>query len=165
VEAWAADLISAKHGRRAVEIAVETLRAILAAAVDGGMIPRNPAARVEFPERPPADRTPADRIVDHNGAARLIAACLSVKHKTIVRAALEAGLRRGEIAGLTWPDVRLEERRRASAGRRGGIRLRGVRQEPALRCASDTPVPFARSSSSAWKPPSLPARSASSTGV
>lgn len=28
-----------------------------------------------------------------------------------MRAALEAGLRRGEIAGLTWPDVLLEERR------------------------------------------------------
>jgi integrase len=34
-----------------------------------------------------------------------------LRQETIVRAALEAGLRRGEIVGLTWPDVRLEERR------------------------------------------------------
>lgn len=44
-------------------------------------------------------------------AAALVAAARDVRQETILRAALEAGLRRGEIAGLRWPDVRLEERR------------------------------------------------------
>ena len=39
------ELIGAGHGRRAVETAVQTLRAMLAVALDAGMIPTNPAAQ------------------------------------------------------------------------------------------------------------------------
>ena len=67
--------------------------------------------RVRLPPAPPSERTAGDRIVDQRGAAKLIAACRDVRQETILRAALEAGLRRGEIAGLRWPDVHLEERR------------------------------------------------------
>ncbi len=111
VEGWAAGLIDAGHGRRAVETAVEALRAMLAVALDAGMIDTNPAARVRLPPAPPPERTAADRILDRPGGERLVAAARDVRQETILRAALEAGLRRGEITGLTWPDVRLEERR------------------------------------------------------
>jgi integrase len=111
VEAWAAQLVGAGHGRRAVETAVQTLRAMLAVALEAGMIATNPAARVRLPPAPPAERTAADRVLDRPGAERLIAAAWDVRQETILRAALECGLRRGEVCGLAWPDVRLEERR------------------------------------------------------
>ena len=111
IEAWAAELIGGGHGRRAVEIAVQTLRAMLAVALDAGMIDANPAARVRLPPAPPPERTAADRVLDLDGAERLRAACRDVRQETIIRAMIEAGLRRGEVCGLAWPDVRLGERR------------------------------------------------------
>lgn len=111
IEAWAAELIAAGHGRRAVEIAVQTLRAMLSVAMDAGMVAANPAARVRLPPAPPPERTPADRVVDLAGAERLRAACHSARQETIIRAMVEGGLRRGEVCGLAWPDVRLDERR------------------------------------------------------
>jgi integrase len=111
IEAWAAELIAAGHGWRAVEIAVQTLRAMLSVALDAGMIASNPAARVRLPPAPPPERTAADRVVDLAGAERLRAACRDVRQETIIRAMVEAGLRRGVVCGLAWPDVRLDERR------------------------------------------------------
>ncbi len=111
VEGWAADLIGQGHGRRAVEIAVQTLRAMLALSLDAGMILTNPAARVRLPPAPPVERSAADRVIDRSGAERLFAAALDVRQETILRATLEAGLRRGEVCGLTWPDVLLDDRR------------------------------------------------------
>lgn len=111
IEAWAADLIGAGHGRRAVEIAVQTLRAMLAVALDAGMVDANAAARVRLPPAPAPERTAADRVLDLDGAERLRAACRDVRQETIIRAMIEGGLRRGEVCGLTWPDVRLGERR------------------------------------------------------
>jgi hypothetical protein len=63
-EAWAAELIGSGHGRRAVQIAMQTLRAMLTVALDAGMIDTNPAARVRLPPAPPTERTPADRVLD-----------------------------------------------------------------------------------------------------
>ena len=111
VEAWAADLIERGHGRRAVEIAVQTLRAMLSVALDADLIETNPAARVRLPPPPPRERSASDRVIDQSGRDRLIAAAHDVRQETIIRAAVEAGLRRGEIAGLTWPDVLLDQRR------------------------------------------------------
>lgn len=111
IEAWVADLLRRRHGRRAVEIAVETLRAMFTVARRAELVAVNPAERVRFPDSPPPERTPSDRIVDHDDFALMIAACRSVRHETIIRAALEAGLRRGEIVALTWPDVLLQEHR------------------------------------------------------
>lgn len=111
IEAWAAKLIAQDHGRRAVEIAVQTLRAMLAVALERDLIQANPAARIRLPPAPPSERTAADRVIDTQGIERLCAACRDVRQETMIRAMAEAGLRRGEIAGLTWPDVLLDERR------------------------------------------------------
>jgi len=112
VEAWATGLIAEGVGRRAVETAVQTLRAMLATALDAGMIATNPAARVRLPPAPPAERTVGDRVIDRDGIELLLAACGDdVRQRTIIRAMAEAGLRRSEVAGLTWADVHLESRR------------------------------------------------------
>src|ERR1019366_966312 len=43
--------------------------------------------------------------------ALLVAASGTLRTETLIRTAGEAGLRRGELAGLRWPDVDLEGRR------------------------------------------------------
>lgn len=111
IEEWAAKLIGQGHGRRAVEIAVQTLRAMLSVALEQDLIQANPAARVRLPPARPPDRTVADRVIDTSGIEELCAACTDIRQETIIRAMADAGLRRGEIAGLTWPDVLLDERR------------------------------------------------------
>lgn len=81
----------------------------------------DPAAGIELPPAPPPERTTGERILDRVGKQRLIEACAKgqrarhpgggVREETIVRAAVEGGLRRGEIAALKWPDVRFDELR------------------------------------------------------
>ncbi len=50
-------------------------------------------------------------ILDADQLERLIGATGSTRTETMFRAAGEAGLRRGEVAGLPWGDVALDERR------------------------------------------------------
>ena len=111
IEAWVAQLLAKGEGRRAVQIAVETMRAMLGVARDADLIQTNAAERVRFPEAPPPERTIGDRILDDEGVQQLLDACRRLDHETMIRAAVEAGLRRGEITALTWPDVHLRERR------------------------------------------------------
>lgn len=68
VEGWAAGLLQRGDGRRAVEVAVETLRAMLAVALDAGLVAVNAAARVRLPPPAAPERTAADRVVDRRGA-------------------------------------------------------------------------------------------------
>lgn len=110
VQTWATGLISQGIGRRAVEHSIETLRAICGKAVELCLIESNPAMRIKLPPKPVQERTPADRVINLNQSARLYQFC-TLREETIIRAALEAGLRRGEIAGLQWSDVLLTERR------------------------------------------------------
>lgn len=99
IEAWAAELLGQGDGRRAVEHAVEALKAMLGAGLQV-----NPALGVKLPPRQVQERTTADRVIGQAESSRLLEVC-SLRDETIIRAALEAGLRRGEIAGLQWQDI------------------------------------------------------------
>lgn len=111
VESWVGELVDAGQGRRSIEIALETLRAMLGVALRTEQIASNPAADVHVPKDQQATGSAADRVLNREELTRLIEACRNLYEETIVRAAAEGGLRRGEITGLTWPDVRLDERR------------------------------------------------------
>lgn len=54
-----------------------------------------------------------ERVLDATQLDALFAAAGSLRTETMLRVAGEAGLRRGEIAGLKWPDVDLPGRRLA----------------------------------------------------
>lgn len=111
VETWLADLVQRAASRRMVVQTVATLRVILGAAVAWDRIPANPAARLTLPA-PDTEREQAvERVLDADQLRRLFAAAGALRTETMLRAAGEAGLRRGEIAGLRWPDVDLVERR------------------------------------------------------
>lgn len=111
VEAWLAGLIAAGKSRRMVGEAVKTLRVILKAGVAWQRLAENPAVGLRLPAVGPDDLA-IERVLDADQLDRLlIDGCVSLRVETMLRTAAEAGLRKGEIIGLRWPDVDLEGRR------------------------------------------------------
>lgn len=111
VEAWLADLIETAKSRRMIVQTVATLRVILGAAVEWGIIADNPAKRLRLP-KPSADERPAaERVLGVDDLDRLVSSAGTIRTETMLRAIAEVGMRRGEVAGLRWGDVNLTARR------------------------------------------------------
>jgi integrase len=83
---------------------------MLATAVEWNRIPANPAMRIRLPPKEPGARA-AERVLSPAQLERLYAHAGSVRTETMLRAAAEAGLRRGEIIALRWRDVLADQRR------------------------------------------------------
>ena len=112
VEVWLAGLVARASSRRMVTQGVATLRMILATAVSWGRIPTNPASRLRLPAPETHEQQRVERVLTEAQLAALFAdGPGTLRIATMLRAAAEAGLRRGEIIGLKWPDVRIAERR------------------------------------------------------
>lgn len=134
VEVWLAEL-AANDSHHAVWKAVTALRSILKVAVEWGAISTNPAAGLRLP-KPKVESEPApERVLDEEQLAVLFAASShKARLETLFRMAGEAGLRRGELLGLRWPDFDLAARRVTVAraiwqqrGRGGGAPTRIVK--------------------------------------
>lgn len=106
-----------------VKVAI-VLKQILGQAVNDDIILRNPCDRVEAPRQQKSRKGSA---LDKAGVARLVAALkeeesksyplarlpqqkhtTDMAHTTAARLALAAGLRRGEVLGLSWADVNFD---------------------------------------------------------
>lgn len=111
IEVWLADLVAKARSRRMIVQTVATLRVILATAVEWGRLPSNPAARLSLPTPDTHEEQAVERVIDAEQMTSLFAAAGETRTETMLRAAGEAGLRRGEIAGLRWDDVDLASRR------------------------------------------------------
>jgi integrase len=123
---WLAGLVASASSRRMVVQSVATLRVILATAVEWGRLAENPAAKLTIPAHETNAEQAVERVIHAEGMARVFESAGTLRTETMLRAAGEAGLRRGEIAGLRWPDVDLAARRldvrrsiRPRAGSRG----------------------------------------------
>lgn len=79
---------------------VECLRHILYWAVDSGLLPANPLARLRL-EKPRRKKRPVMSIADEQ---KLMAAAAPHLQKIII-CALDTGMRRGEILSQAWADV------------------------------------------------------------
>jgi integrase len=91
---------------------VEAIRVILAAAVEWGRIPSNPAMRLRLPPSETHTEQKAERVLTLEQLRHLAAeGATDRRQETLIRVAGEAGLRRGELIGLRWPDVDLAARR------------------------------------------------------
>jgi integrase len=90
---------------------VATLRAILQAAVEWGRIAENPARGLRLPGPETHAQQAVERVLTAEQFAALVAAAGTARTETMIRVAGEAGLRRGEVVGLRWPDIDLAVRR------------------------------------------------------
>lgn len=110
VELWLAGLLERVSRREVVE-ALKTLRAIARVGVEWGRLGANPARGLRLPP-PPPDGHVVERVLDEHQLTLLLErGSPSPRVRTMLRAAGEAGLRKGEVTGLRWPDVDLEGRR------------------------------------------------------
>lgn len=124
------ELADAATPARAASKAIEVLSACLATAARWGRIASNPCAgipagRIRVGEhREEAER----RVLAPGELLRLFGAATSPRNLTLIRVASEAGLRRGELIGLRWPDVdltgfRLHVRRSVWQERDTGVKI------------------------------------------
>jgi len=106
VKAWIASLCEEGYARNTVRLAVTTLRTILNAAREDGLIATNPAdklGRFVKTEKPPQEATALTREETQALLDKAKEAC-SVRDYALVLCALRAGLRRGELVALRWGD-------------------------------------------------------------
>lgn len=86
------------------------LRRALDEAVHAGLLMRNPMDAVRAPSgKPPRER----RALDEPEIALLLDAADETKYAVPIRVAIATGLRQGEMLGLRWSDVNLDEARLA----------------------------------------------------
>src|SRR5262249_46330090 len=111
LETWLARLVRAEpEHRRSVELALATLKRLLSGAVEWRRLPINPAAGLKMPAAPPS--TPnSQRVLTSEQVDALLEHAPRLRDKTLVLAALDGALRRGELIGLRWENVKLAERR------------------------------------------------------
>lgn len=109
VEVWLAETLGTSS-RHATGKALEALRVMLNLAVEWGRLPNNPASGLRLPKAP-RERHGAERVLDAHQLATLFGSTGRVHVETMLRMAGEAGLRRGEVIGLRWPDIDLSARR------------------------------------------------------
>lgn len=99
VKAWIAPLCEEGYARNTVRLAVTTLRTILNAAREDGLIATNPAdklGRFVKTEKPPQEATALTREETQALLDKAKETC-SVRDYALVLCALRAGLRRGEL--------------------------------------------------------------------
>lgn len=109
VEIWLAETLGTSS-RHASGKALEALRVILNLGVQWGRISDSPAAGLRLP-KVPRERHRAERVLDAAQLAALFEGTRRVHLESMLRMAGEAGLRRGEVIGLRWPDVDFSARR------------------------------------------------------
>lgn len=81
------------------------LKTALRAAMKWQLIVQNPCDAVEAPRFPASEMD----LPDHAGITRLLAAADATRHGPMIRLTLETGLRLGEISGLRWIDLNLDD--------------------------------------------------------
>ena len=82
------------------------LRSALSQAVRWGLVPRNVATLADAPR---IQRSPV-HVLSPDEARRLLEAAKGDRHEALYSVGLALGLRRGELLGLAWNDVRSRQR-------------------------------------------------------
>ena len=90
-------------------------------AVDDGLIPTNPAARVK--KAAVRGESPM-RALSNEEASRLILAAEGTRDEALITLALRTGMRQGEFAALRWEDLDLSERGSVTVRRSADTRTR-----------------------------------------
>ncbi len=105
IDDWVRDMVGKGRSPRTVNLTLTVLSAALETAVKAQLIARNPVALVSRPR-------PESRVQGQAWTAEQCAAFLtraSVERESALWRLTMLGLRRGEVLGLRWTDVDLEE--------------------------------------------------------
>lgn len=111
LERWLGELVQRDPARRAVEQSIATLRAMLSTAVAWDRTPSNTALRLRMPKAGSPSASAIERVLTPEEITRMLDYAGGLRGETMLRCAVEAGLRRGEIIGLRWSDTLLDSRR------------------------------------------------------
>ena len=90
-------------------------------AVDDGLLPSNPAARVK--KAALRGESPM-RALSNEEASRLISAAEGTRDEALITLALRTGMRQGELAALRWEDLDLSEKGSVTVRRSADTRTR-----------------------------------------
>lgn len=109
IDDWIAARIAKEGNTPSVFKAYQFLRVSLRMAAKKRVIEFDPTSAVDFPtnDRPPV-RESRDRAVTSEQYTELLAVCTLARHRLMVRLAVEAGLRSGELAGLRFQHLDLD---------------------------------------------------------
>ncbi len=110
VATWIDNLAAGgKLGRRSIQICRTVLRVALTEAVDEGLIPRSPAARVGLPRTVAKEAKPKDAVAwEATDVDRFLEATSEHRWAVAFRLGVLFGLRRSEVLALRWDDVDVE---------------------------------------------------------
>ncbi|MCU1490248.1 MAG: integrase family protein [Acidimicrobiaceae bacterium] len=106
---WIDGLKIAGLGDRTVEVAAVTCHKLLKAAMDLEMLPRNPADNRAVREAIPRGKAKVPTVWTAEQTRAFLAAQREDRLFALWRLAAMTGLRRGELAGLRWENVKIEE--------------------------------------------------------
>ncbi len=105
VRAFKARKIEEGLNPNTVGVMQAVLSTALNQAVDDGLIPSNPAARVK--KAATRGKRPM-RSLSHEEASRLAAVVSGTRDEALILLALRTGIRQGELAALRWEDLELD---------------------------------------------------------
>src|SRR5215471_8600950 len=112
VKQFVSELRSRGFAKNTIRLAITTLRALLGAAVEDGLLERNPAqglGRFVKSEKAVCEATS----LKPGEVERLLRAAtgqLELSDYALILTAVRSGLREGELAGLRWGDIQFGER-------------------------------------------------------
>ncbi len=109
LKSWLDQLKVAGVGDRTVQIAAVTAHKMLKAAVDLELISRNPADNAAVREARPHTRAPVPTIWTTAQTRAFLSSQKDDRLFSLWRLAIMTGMRRGELAGLRWQDLDLDE--------------------------------------------------------
>jgi len=109
VDNWIAARIADEGNTPSIYKAFQFLRLTLKMAAKKRVIEFDPTSAVDFPTNgKPEPRPSRERALSKAQYDALLAACDQAGHRVLVRLAVEAGLRSGELAGLRFGDLNVD---------------------------------------------------------
>lgn len=110
VKRWIAELADRGLARNTIRLAVSTLRAVINAAIEDGLMGFNPAQKLGRLVKAEEPRHPASSLSSKE-ADRFVTSVKEhrPRHYAFFLTALRAGLRAGELLALRWGDVQFGE--------------------------------------------------------
>ena len=102
MQAFLNTLAEQKFSRTVVQHCLLYLRAILGFATDEGVLPRNPARKLQMPDGIKREERPYLSLAEYN---RLLEALECKRDQLMVKLLYLGGLRRGELFGVRWGDL------------------------------------------------------------